>query len=104
MGVKHLVAIFRLGGFFQREVAVLRRDFYLLELIRLGHGEPDIQRFARISYANGERVIQLKVARPALGERAYSGQQEKRDSRNSAQRHSQEHGFLPFGSVWKCDS
>src|SRR5262249_49758928 len=94
MSVKHPVAVFRLSSFLQWKIAALRDDLHLLKLAGLGHWEPDIERFARIGDADGKRVIQLKVARLALGKCAKAEDDKKRHSRNSAQ-----HGFLPFGSV-----
>ena len=70
VGVKYLVAVFRLIVFFESEVAAFGKYFYLLKLVRLGHREPDIKRLAGIGNANGERVIQLKVPRLGLAKRA----------------------------------
>src|ERR1051326_6843349 len=88
VGIKHLVAVLRISGFLEREIAALGKYFYLLEFVGLCHRKPYVKRFAGIGNANGERVIQFKVARLALGKSAKSAQQKKRDCRNSAQHNS----------------
>ncbi len=54
VGVKHLVSVLRLSGFFEREIPTLGKHLHLLEFVRLGHREPDIERLAGIGNANGE--------------------------------------------------
>src|SRR5512140_1152910 len=95
VGIEHLIAVLMLGSLLEREIAAPGKHLHLLELVRLGHGKPDIERLAGIGDANGERVIQLKVARLGLSKGGKAQQKRKRDRRNSA-RHGTKHGNSSF--------
>src|SRR5580700_3141455 len=61
-GVIDIVAVFRLSGFLQRQIAFSRDDFYLLISVRLRCGDPDSDFLPsrKISYRKG--IVKREMA------------------------------------------
>ena len=88
--VIHLVVIFRIARFFQRQIALSGNDLNLLIGVGLGRRNPNAHLLSRGQVLHGKAVVECEMAR-VLSERAVAQQEQRQQQAALTQ-----HRCLPF--------